>query len=345
MSLYIASLNSGSNGNCYYIGNDREAVLIDAGLSCRETEKRMRRLGLSMDAVRGIFISHEHDDHIRGLEVLSKRYQLPVYITGNTLLHGRLSLEGHLVRSFAAREPTVLGGLSILAFAKTHDAIDPHSFVVSAQRQDGKDIRIGVFTDLGFVCNNLTEHFKTCHAAFLESNYDEVLLQQGRYPWPLKNRIRGGQGHLSNYQALELFVRHRPAFMSHLLLAHLSQDNNRPELALTLFEEVSRGTRVVIASRYNESEVYAIDGNYLGEPGIGAEAVWPALAPLPPDRSTSPHHSTSPDRSISPHHSTSPVEAAPPPPTNGVGHSMIRRRKKALTTSPGQPSAVQTSLF
>jgi glyoxylase-like metal-dependent hydrolase (beta-lactamase superfamily II) len=75
MSLYIASLNSGSNGNCYYIGNDHEAVLIDAGLSCRETERRMRRLGLSMDRIKGVFISHEHDDHIRGLEVLSKRYQ------------------------------------------------------------------------------------------------------------------------------------------------------------------------------------------------------------------------------------------------------------------------------
>jgi len=266
MSLYIASLNSGSNGNCYYIGNDREAVLIDAGLSCRETVKRMRRLGLSIDKVKGIFVSHEHDDHIRGLEVLAQRYQLPVYITGSTLQHGKLSLAEHLLQTFAPSEPVVVGQLSVVAFSKNHDAIDPHSFVVSGQQEDGRVICIGVFTDIGQVCDNLTQHFKLCHAAFLEANYDEQLLEKGRYPWPLKNRIRGGKGHLSNHQALELFVRHRPAFMSHLLLSHLSQDNNRPELAQALFEEVAGGTHVVVASRHVESEIYAIDGKHLGQP-------------------------------------------------------------------------------
>src|ERR1700755_2610043 len=100
MTLYIASLNSGSNGNCYYIGNENEAVLIDAGLSCRETERRMRRLGLYLDRVRAIFISHEHDDHIRGLEILSRRYQLPVYITGPTLGQCRFPPDQPLVKPF-----------------------------------------------------------------------------------------------------------------------------------------------------------------------------------------------------------------------------------------------------
>src|ERR1700687_4601122 len=93
MALYITSLNSGSNGNCYYIGNDREAILVDAGLSCRETEKRMRRLGLSFENVRAIFVSHEHDDHIKGIPVIAKKYQLPVYITEGTLQNSRLVLE------------------------------------------------------------------------------------------------------------------------------------------------------------------------------------------------------------------------------------------------------------
>lgn len=323
MSLYIASLNSGSNGNCYYIGNDREAVLVDAGLSCRETERRMRRLGLSMDLVRGIFISHEHEDHIRGLEVLSKRYQLPVYITGNTLSHGQLSLDGHLVRSFSALEPVAIGSLNVLAFSKTHDAIDPHSFVISAQREDGDAVRVGVFTDIGHVCDNLTRHFTLCHAAFLETNYDEQLLEEGRYPWPLKNRIRGGKGHLSNSQALELFVRHRPAFMSHLLLAHLSQDNNRPELAQALFEKASCGTHVVVASRHGESELYAIDGKYLGEPGIGADAQWDGARKNEPP---------------------APVTSKPAA-EKRIGHSMIRRRKKALPPHAEQSPVIQTSLF
>jgi len=339
MSLYIASLNSGSNGNCYYIGNDCEAVLIDAGLSCRETERRMRRLGLSMDLVKGVFVSHEHDDHIRGLEVLSKRYQLPVYITENTLSEGRLLLEGHLVRSFAASETISIGSLNVLAFSKTHDAIDPHSFVISAQKKDDAHIHVGVFTDIGHVCDNLTRHFKLCHAAFLEANYDEQLLEEGRYPWPLKNRIRGGKGHLSNHQALELFVRHRPAFMSHLLLAHLSQDNNRPELAQNMFEEAASGTQVVVASRYGESEVYAIDGKYCGEPGIGAEAEWERAG----NKQTSTAEIQSPAKSAATNgHAAAPNHTTPP---KTVGHSMIRRRKKALAPQPGQSTAVQTSLF
>src|SRR5580658_9229495 len=98
MTLFIASLNSGSNGNCYYIGNQEEAVLIDAGLSCRETERRMRRMGLPLSRVRAIFISHEHDDHIRGLEVLSQRYRLPVYISDSTLQQLPPSIEPELVR-------------------------------------------------------------------------------------------------------------------------------------------------------------------------------------------------------------------------------------------------------
>src|SRR5882724_4443164 len=97
MSLFIASLNSGSNGNCYYIGSEDEALLVDAGISCRETEKRMKRLGLSMEKVKAIFVSHEHSDHITGIPVLAKKYQLPVYITEGTQVHGRLLLEQHLV--------------------------------------------------------------------------------------------------------------------------------------------------------------------------------------------------------------------------------------------------------
>ncbi|HXB07276.1 MAG TPA: MBL fold metallo-hydrolase [Puia sp.] len=265
MTLYIASLNSGSNGNCYYIGNDREAVLVDAGIPCRETEKRMRRLGLSMSAVKGIFISHEHDDHIRGLEVLSRRYQLPVFITAPTLQNSRLSLEAHLVRPFLPHEPVTNGGLSVTAFPKSHDASDPYSFVVSSPT-----VRVGIFTDLGVVCEQLIHHFRQCHAAFLESNYDELMLEQGRYPAFLKNRIRGGLGHLSNRQAVELFVRHRPSYMSHLFPAHLSRDNNRPELVQALFEQDANGTKIVIASRDRETELYAIDGLYSGTQTIPA---------------------------------------------------------------------------
>ena len=113
MSLFITSLNSGSNGNCYYVGNAQEAVLIDAGISCRETEKRMKRLGLSMDLVKAIFISHEHGDHIAGVSVLAKKYRLPVYITQPTLNGGRLSLDKTQVKSFIAHKAVNIGTLSV----------------------------------------------------------------------------------------------------------------------------------------------------------------------------------------------------------------------------------------
>nr|WP_294944610.1 MBL fold metallo-hydrolase [uncultured Mucilaginibacter sp.] len=253
MPVFIASLNSGSNGNCYYVGNEREAVLVDAGISCRETEKRMARLGLSMQKVKAIFISHEHSDHIRGLGVLARKYKLPVYVTDGTA-HYCGDVPRELCISLTGYTPITIGGLEVTAFPKHHDAIEPHSFMVT----DG-DIRIGIFTDIGAPCEHLIRHFAQCHAAFLEANYDEAMLEAGRYPFYLKRRIRGGKGHLSNRQALQMFIDHKPHYMSHLLLAHLSKDNNDPELALQLFVQHAGNTHVSVASRYNESDVYCID--------------------------------------------------------------------------------------
>lgn len=255
MSLFVTSLNSGSNGNCYYIGNSSEAILIDAGISCRETERRMHRLGLSMQSVKAIFVSHEHTDHISGIPVLAKKYQLPVYITSETLRHGGLNIAENLVVAFKAYEPVQVGAFSVTPFPKFHDASDPHSFTV-----DSNGIRIGIFTDIGAPCEHLIHHFKDCHAAFLETNYDEEMLEQGRYPWFLKNRIRGGKGHLSNRQALELFTTYRPSFMTHLFLSHLSKDNNCPDLVKELFNQHANGTNIVVASRFAETAVYTITG-------------------------------------------------------------------------------------
>lgn len=253
MSLFITSLNSGSNGNCYYVGNETEAILIDAGISCAQIEKRMKRLGLSIQKVKAIFISHEHTDHISGLEVLSKKYHFPVYITHATQGYGRMKLQKEFVKSFTAHKPISIGNLSITAFPKFHDASDPYSFVVSCNK-----VKVGVFTDIGTPCKNLIHHFKQCNAAFLEANYDDTMLENGSYPYFLKNRIRGGKGHLSNKQALELFTAHRPSFMTHLFLSHLSKNNNCPKLVQKLFDEHANGVKMVITSRYQETPIYHI---------------------------------------------------------------------------------------
>lgn len=256
MSLAIASLNSGSNGNCYYVGNQREAILIDAGISSGETDRRMKRLGLNPGKLRAVFITHEHSDHIKGLRSLVKKYKLPVYITSRTLEYGRLKIKDPYLRHFNPFVPVTVGGLSVIAFPKFHDACDPHSFVVSCNR-----VNVGIFTDIGSPCRNVIHHFKQCHAAFLESNYDEKMLEEGSYPYALKNRIRGGRGHLSNKQALRLFLEYRPPHMSHLLLSHLSENNNRPEIVQNLFSSCAGRTEIVIASRYEESALYYIENN------------------------------------------------------------------------------------
>lgn len=255
MSLFIASLNSGSNGNCYYVGNGTEAVLVDAGISCRETERRMAKLGLNMGQVKAVFISHEHADHIMGLPALVKKYSLPVYISHATLRNSRMVLPPELVCDFTTASINI-GALRVTAFEKLHDAADPYSFIV-----EGNGLRVGVLTDIGKVCKQVLHYFRQCHAVFLESNYDAQMLEEGSYPRHLQNRIRGGKGHLSNEEALQLFAGHRSPYLSHLLLSHLSQSNNRPDLVLDLFSPFATELTIAVASRHEESPVYHIQHN------------------------------------------------------------------------------------
>jgi phosphoribosyl 1,2-cyclic phosphodiesterase len=256
MSLFISSLNSGSNGNCYYIGNDKEAILVDAGISCREIEIRMLRLGLNMERVRAIFVSHEHKDHITGLRITANKYQLPVYITEGTQKIGKISVERHLLKRFSCGEVIRVGDLLITPFQKYHDAGDPHSFTINYN-----GIQVGVFTDIGRVCEKLSYYFSQCHAAFLEANYDEEMLMNGGYPWYLKKRITGGNGHLSNVQALALLKANRPPVLTHLILSHLSRNNNDPDLVRALFEPHAMTTQIIIASRFQETPLYSISSS------------------------------------------------------------------------------------
>ena len=253
MKLFVTALNSGSNGNCYYVGNENEAVLIDAGISCRETERRMKRLELSMKKVKAIFISHEHTDHIKGVRLLSKKHNLPIYITKGTLQNAPLEQHNALNNFLTPYKPVQIGNLSITAFPKNHDAKDPQSFIIQQN-----NLCVGVFTDIGIPCEEVIKNFKCCHAIFLETNYDTKMLEGGMYPPHLKRRISGDKGHLSNEQALELLNSHKPSFMSHVFLSHLSKENNNPELVHDLFKSNTKDVEIVLTSRHNEIPVYEI---------------------------------------------------------------------------------------
>jgi phosphoribosyl 1,2-cyclic phosphodiesterase len=255
MNLYLCSLNSGSNANCYYVGTDQDAVLIDAGLSCRETEKRMKQQGLDIHKVRAIFVSHEHADHITGVPGISKKFQLPVYITPATLENSRIPVEPTLVHSFHHHKAVTIGDLTILPFKKNHDGKDPHSFMIS-----GYGVNVGVITDIGFACKQVIKYFSQCQAVFLESNYCDTMLRNGNYPYHLQQRIRGDEGHLSNDQALELFQHYRSADLQLLILSHLSKNNNTPALVNQLFTTHAGPTEIVVASRYEASAVFCIAG-------------------------------------------------------------------------------------
>lgn len=258
MSVQIASINSGSNGNCYYIGNGNAAILIDAGLTCRETEIRFKRIGIDIEKLKAIFISHEHTDHINGVAAIANKYQLPIYITEPTLANTK-DLKKRKLNFIPFEEHVAIkiDAFSIVPFLKNHDAADPYSFIINCS-----GINIGVFTDIGIVCKQLAHYFSQCHAAFLETNYDDVMLENGSYPEQLKKRIRGNKGHLSNAQALQLFKDSGSTFISHLLLSHLSKENNSPDLAKKLFDEVAGKTEIIVASRYNPTSIYSIESAF-----------------------------------------------------------------------------------
>jgi phosphoribosyl 1,2-cyclic phosphodiesterase len=246
----LCALASGSNGNCYYVGNENDAVLVDAGISTKKILQRMDQAGLSASKVRGIFISHEHSDHVHGVRVLSNRLGVPAWFTQGTFDALKFGEAPELVRIFAPGKAIKIGSITIHPFLKNHDAAEPCSF-----RIEHDDWHIGVFTDIGAACDRLIQHLRKCHAVFLETNYDERMLWDGFYPHHLKQRVSSDHGHLSNDQAFELIRDHAGPELVHVFLSHLSGENNRPELASARFESLTDRFSVKLTSRSTFSEL------------------------------------------------------------------------------------------
>lgn len=248
--IEICALASGSNGNCYYIGNESDAVLIDAGIHLKCLIDRTKTAGVDIGKVRAVFISHEHTDHVCGAYGIGKRLCLPFYFTRKTFNNTRGQFRPAEVRFFEPGDVCDVFGIQVHTFGKRHDASDPCSFVVETNGR-----KIGVMTDIGIVTEAVTDHFAQCDAVFLESNYDEDMLWHGSYPYYLKQRVASEVGHLSNNQSFELAFRHASPTLSHIFLSHISAENNTIEKALAAFAQIAQNVTVLPTSRHEASAV------------------------------------------------------------------------------------------
>lgn len=224
--MRLCVLGSGSKGNSTYIECGQTRILIDGGFSGVETERRLQSIGVDIAELSAILVTHEHGDHIRGVAVLSRKCKLPVYINEPTFNAAQKDLNSlHAVHHFETGCSFPFQDINIHPFSISHDAADPVGFII----EDGR-FKIGYCTDTGAISKMMRHRLAGCHGLVLESNHDPVLLKQGPYPPSLQQRVRSKTGHLANDEAAR-FVRelvHEQLF--HVVLAHISDTNNRPEM-------------------------------------------------------------------------------------------------------------------
>lgn len=227
--MQLCVLASGSSGNCIYVRAGATKILIDAGLSGRETERRLDQIGVHPDEIQAICLTHEHSDHVAGLPVLYSRHQMALYANRGTVdaLQRDERRSGLAWNVFTTGAPFSIGDLRIEPFAVSHDAYEPVGFILA-----NNGVRVGVVTDIGVSTHLVRERLRGCRMVVLESNHDEEMLSAARRPESLKQRIRGRQGHLSNQHAAEMLVEIAGDELEQVFLAHISADCNLPELAV-----------------------------------------------------------------------------------------------------------------
>ena len=228
--MRFVSIASGSSGNCIYTGTDNTHILVDTGISNRRIEAGLKELGLKAEEVDGICITHEHSDHVAGLPMFLKKHPVPVYATAATLACLKKNLPDPELASFfrpvQADQPFSVGELTILPFSISHDAADPVAYRIG----DGEKT-VAVATDMGSYTPYITQHLMNLDAMLLESNHDIRMLEMGPYPYYLKQRILGDKGHLCNESAGRLLSDVLHDNLKHVLLGHISKENNYPDLA------------------------------------------------------------------------------------------------------------------
>lgn len=229
--MRLCSIASGSSGNCIYVGSDATHLLVDVGISGRKAESGLNYLGLTGKDIDGILITHEHADHINGLGIMARKYGIPVYATRGTIqalreISSLGEMDASLFHEVRADEKLVIKDLTVNPMSISHDAAEPVAYRVSYGRR-----KVAVCTDLGHFTDYTVECLRGMDALLLEANHDVNMLQVGRYPYYLKQRILGDRGHLSNENSGRLLSRVLHDGVQAVLLGHLSRENNLPELA------------------------------------------------------------------------------------------------------------------
>jgi phosphoribosyl 1,2-cyclic phosphodiesterase len=258
MGVSVSVLASGSRGNSAVVQTSKTKILVDAGISCRETFKRLKVLGEDPRSLSAILITHEHSDHVYGLLTLARKLRVPVFMTGAThqtwakALRDENGIRPKLERleTFASGRSFQIGDISVAPFTIPHDAADPVGFTFRAE-----GVKIGFATDLGYVPASVRDHLQRCEVLVVESNHDVEMLRVGPYPWSVKQRVMSRVGHLSNLALADFFTNDYDNNATFVVLAHLSEQNNHPEIARREAERAlaSRGglfcNRLLLASQ------------------------------------------------------------------------------------------------
>ncbi len=258
MGLKVSILGSGSRGNAALVATSRARVLVDAGFSFRSLRKRLSEIGESAEALDAVLISHEHSDHVSGLPVLSRKLETPVYMTPRTEAAIDWGKKKPRVESFEAGSKLSIADLEVESFTIPHDAADPVGF---SFRQNGHKAVLA--TDLGYMTESIKRHIRGCDLLVLESNHDLEMLKVGPYPWFVKQRVMSRVGHLSNQAVSDYLTNEFDLDTRILVLAHLSGNNNHPEIARMFadqaLERAGAGrTRLLVADQDRPSEVFEL---------------------------------------------------------------------------------------
>jgi len=252
MGVSVSVLASGSRGNSTIVRSSSTRILVDAGISCSETFKRMKAAGDDPHSLSAILITHEHTDHVSGLLVLARKLKVPVYMTGATHQAWSRSMRDaagerpqlERLECFSSGHSFQIGDIGITPFTIPHDAVDPVGFAFRAE-----GIKIAIATDLGRLLANVKDNLRACDVLVIESNHDLEMLRDGPYPWSVKQRVMSRVGHLSNEAVSDFLEKNYDGNASYVILAHLSECNNLPELARVTAERALRDRMSLLANK------------------------------------------------------------------------------------------------